>query len=310
MSGLTINSGSVSGHGYQPLDACPAITVKRAPGEVNISTGNNAPQVHAGAAGGEDILTVFQSFFHRLTPIFTWLRSVWGGRESCVEPQVSTVPSPTVQTLPASLPKTDPQESDLPDLSSKRNGAKPDDIWKGFRQGPNGNCVTVSAIKASMAKFGQSPTDIFKEVKKEGEGYRVVMRDGVTLHLSRRELAEGARSSKFVSRDQEMLKDAHFLFAVSAKRAQLENNDGYARTGFRAALHSLNDGEDEYRNGEGLLRLGLKQHITRVPVGTLAKGMVGMVNRLGHSVAVIDGVEEIYGKKGRAPRRGEAIALK
>jgi hypothetical protein len=34
-----------------------------------------------------------------------------------------------------------------------------------------------------------------------------------------------------------------------------------------------------------------------------------MVNRTGHSVAVINGIEELYGKKGGAPRRGDAIAL-
>ncbi len=161
-----------------------------------------------------------------------------------------------------------------------------------------------------MVKFGQSPTDIFKDVRKVGEGYGVVMRDGFALHLSRRELAEGAWGSKFVSRDSEMLKDAHFLFAASAKRAQLENNDGYAKESFESAVKSLNDGEDEYGPGEGLLRLGLRQHIKRVPVSELAKGVLGMVNRRGHSVAVIDGVEELFGGRGGAPKQGDAIALK
>ncbi|WDU63920.1 hypothetical protein LRS56_05180 [Pseudomonas poae] len=220
------------------------------------------------------------------------------------------IAAPLVSQLPPQPLATASIGGDLPDLSSKRNGAQSDDIWGGFRQGPGGNCVTVSAIKVAMVKFGQSPTDIFEDVQKEGDGYRVVMRDGYVLQLSKAELDTAAQRSKFVGRDKEALKDAHFLFAVSAKRAQLENNDGYAGMGFRAAIHSLNDGEDEQGPGEGLLRLGLRQHIKRVPVSELASGVLGMVNRRGHSAAVINGVEELYGKKGWPPTGGYAVALK
>jgi hypothetical protein len=209
----------------------------------------------------------------------------------------------------APLPAPTPQR--LPDLSDKRNGAKPDNIWNGFRQGPDGNCVTISAIKAAMMKFGQSPTDIFRSVQAVGDGYHVVMRDGFRLDLKKHELATAIRGSKFVlMRDPGMLKDAHFLFAVSAKRAQMENNDGRAARSFDAAVHSLNDGEDERVAGEGFLRLGLRSHMKKVSVSAFQdKSLIGMVNRSAHSVAVVDGCEEFYGRKGGPPRFGDAIAL-
>ncbi|MBT2373185.1 hypothetical protein [Pseudomonas fluorescens] len=183
-------------------------------------------------------------------------------------------------------------------------GKKPNDIWGGFRQGPDGNCVTVSAIKAAMMKFGQKPSDIFKEVKTTGGGYEVVMRDGVEVKFSDAELQMAIRGSQFMGRDQEMLKDAHFLFAASAKRAQMENNDRTAARSFNQAIKTLNDGE---YSREGLLRLGLKNHIKPVPLSDLLNGMIGTVERRGHSVAVIEGVEEDYGKRGRKPYQPHTI---
>ncbi|KTC44025.1 hypothetical protein AO262_32885 [Pseudomonas fluorescens ABAC62] len=194
-------------------------------------------------------------------------------------------------------------------MSSKRHGAKPENIWSGFRQGPDGNCMTVSAIKAAMYRFGQSPTDIFQQVTKVSEGYRVVMRDGFALTLTDRELIEGTRGSRFKGDDPGMLKDAHFLFAVSAKRAQMENNDRTASRSYQAAVRSLNDGEGESGHGESLQRLGLSKHMRTVRVRDLAAGQLGICNRDRHSVAVIDGREEYYGRRGLVPTRGFAVAL-
>ncbi|WP_177445825.1 hypothetical protein [Pseudomonas sp. ICMP 460] len=230
-----------------------------------------------------------------------------------VQPQPQPKPQPQVQ--PQVMPRVLPEPvkpgsaATIAGLSDKRNGAKPGNIWSGFRQGPDGNCVTVSAIKAAMHKFGQSPTDIYKEVKKDATGYRVTMRDDVVVTLSDRELVDGARGAKFYGEDKGMLKDAQFLFAVSAKRAQMENNDRTAGKSFSAAIRSLNDGEDESGPGEGFKRLGLQKHMRKVSVRDLANGMVGMCNRTRHSVAVINGHEELWGKEGRAPTRGDAIAL-
>ena len=186
-------------------------------------------------------------------------------------------------------------------------GNEPGNIWSGFRQGKDGNCITVAAIKAAMMRFGQKPTDIFSHVKLAGDGYNVEMRDGFKLHLSKNELAQAAKRSDFKGDGSAMLADATFLYAVSAKRAQIENNDGYASKSYGHALTSIND-SDNYR-GDGLLRLGLRNHIRETSVSNLARGQLGVVTRgvnidgkmTGHSLAVINGREEMWGKQGSHP---------
>lgn len=218
------------------------------------------------------------------------------------------LPQPPVQP---NTPHVEKQSDHIPELSTKRKGEKPKSVWDGFRQGKNGNCVTISAIKAAMEKFGQHPKSIYQSVEKTAAGYKVVMRDGFDLTLTKSELDQAIRGSNFVAMtDREMLKDAHFLFACSAKRAQIENNDGWANRSFDAAIRTLNDGEDERGPGEGFKRLGLKDHMKRVSARDFAdKSMIGMVNRRGHSVAVVDGCEENYGRKSGRPTSGKAIAL-
>lgn len=265
------------------------------------SVGNNAdPAAMLGM-----LVDLFTRFFNQLQSLL----------RTNIRPPDSTnrdlpVPPPPVPPAPDTN-VVDTHREPMRELSTKRNGAKPDNIWSGFRQGKNGNCVTISAIKAAMMKFGQSPTDIYKSVEKTMDGYKVIMRDGFELKLTKSELDRAMRGSNFVGMtDPEMLKDAHFLFACSAKRAQIENNDGWANRSFDAAIRSLNDGEDERGPGEGFKRLGLKDHMKRVPVSAFAdNSLIGMVNRRGHSVAVVDGKEEIYGRKGNRPTDGQAIAL-
>jgi hypothetical protein len=244
------------------------------------------------------------------TSLFSQLIALLADKKQKNLPDTLPLPPPIVPRVTPQLvlPKSD-AVADIPGLSNKRGGAKPDNIWSGFRQGPDGNCVTVSAIKAAMYRFGQSPMDIFKEVAKTNDGYQVLMRDGFRLTLTDSELAEGARGAKFNGPDTGMLKDAQFLFAVSAKRAQIEDNDRTAGRSYQAAIRSLNNGEDESGPGEGFLRLGLRDHMKRVPVSELARGQIGMCNRTGHSVAVINGREELWGKQGRVPTRGHAVAL-
>ncbi len=186
-------------------------------------------------------------------------------------------------------------------------GSGPGNIWSGFSQGKDGNCITVAAIKAAMMRFGQKPTDIFNQVKLTGDGYDVVMRDGFRLHLSRSELATAAQRSDFKGTDSAMLADACFLYAASAKRAQWENNDGYASRSFDAALYSINDGDSDRR--DGLRRLGLSAHIRVTDVRTLGRGQLGVVTHgvpinglmTGHSMAVINGQEEKWGAQGGHP---------
>lgn len=191
-----------------------------------------------------------------------------------------------------------------PDTSNP--GKKPDNIWSGFRQGPDGNCVTVSAIKAAMMRYGQKPTDIFKDVKALGHGYEVTMRDGFKLSLSNDEVRQAAIHAGFKGDDPAMMTDANFMYAASAKRAQMENNDGTAGRSFQAAMNSLNDGE---HSREGLDRLGLRGFYRQTTVADLRNSKVGTVEFGGHSMAVIDGRIELWGKRGGMPQSGIATVL-
>jgi hypothetical protein len=185
-------------------------------------------------------------------------------------------------------------------------GKKPDNIWSGFSQGPDGNCITVSAIKAAMMQFGQKPTDVFKEVKESGDGFDVTMRDGFKLHLSQNELQQAATHARFKGDDPAMMTDANFMYAASAKRAQIENNDGTAGRSFQAAMNSLNDGE--YAR-EGLDRLGLKGRYRPATDEDLRNSKVGTVEYGGHSMAVINGRIELWGQRGGVPQSGMATVL-
>ncbi len=186
-------------------------------------------------------------------------------------------------------------------------GKKPDNIWSGFSQGPSANCVTVSAIKAAMMHFGQKPTDIYRSVKETAKGYEVVMRDSDKVYtLTKDELRQAATYAEFKGDDPKMMTDANFMFAMSAKRAEEENNDGTAGTSFIAAMKSLNDGE---YSREGLDRLGLKGHYRPATDADLRSGKVGTVEYGGHSMAVINGRIELWGNRGGAPQSGIATIL-
>lgn len=179
-------------------------------------------------------------------------------------------------------------------------GKKPDNIWSGFSQGPDGNCVTVSSIKAAMMQFGQKPTDIYKSVKETANGYEVVMRDSDKVYkLSKDELKQAATYARFKGDDPQMITDANFLYAMSAKRAQVEGNSGspgehdrFATRSFADAMQSLNDGE---YSREGLDRLGLKGHYRPATDSDLRSSKVGTVEYGGHSMAVINGRIELWG---------------
>ena len=284
--------------------ACNEVAAGGVLASIDYASAKQVKAPHSAAAVGDN-----SAVLNTLVALFAQLISLISDKKDKV---VLPIP-PKPELKPRIIPEPDlprPEVAALiPGLSSKRNGAKPENIWSGFRQGPDGNCVTVSAIKAAMHKFGQSPTDIYKEVRRLGEGYRVTMRDDYVVTLTDRELKVGAREAKFVGPDAGMLKDAQFLFAVSAKRAQMENNDGTASRSYEAGVRSLNNGEDERGPGEGFQRLGLRKHMKRVSVRDLANGQLGMCNRTGHSVAVINGREELWGRQGKPPTHGDAIAL-
>lgn len=213
------------------------------------------------------------------------------------------------EEVPAGLPidsiPTVSPTSDVP------VGIKPANIWSGFYQGVEGNCVTVSAIKAAMMKYGQNPRGIYKSIIPTREGYTVTMRDACTVRLTHEELKKAREGSHFKGADPGLLKDATFLYAVSAKRAQMENHEFRAAAVFEAAMGTLNDGESP---GDALQRLGLYAFTRQSNVQELASGVAGTLANFGHSVAVVDGVFDDYGAKTSLRTSGwmrdDGIALK
>ncbi|AZF06231.1 hypothetical protein [Pseudomonas sp. R5-89-07] len=177
----------------------------------------------------------------------------------------------------------------------ENTGVKPNDIFQDFYQLTEGNCVTVSAIKAAMMKFGHNPHGIYTSVQATDTGYRVVMRDGFKLDITHGELEQARAGANFgAARPNDVLVNAHFLYAVSAKRAYLENNDGVANQSFATAMHSLNDGEYP---GQALRRLGLKDFVAPATLEDLRNGAIGTLASAFHSMAVVGGFIDYYGDK-------------
>lgn len=177
-------------------------------------------------------------------------------------------------------------------VSAAPIGVAPANIWSGFWQGAEGNCVTVSAIKAAMMKYGQNPSGIYKRITESPDGYTITMRDGCTVRLTHAELAAARVASRFHGMDEGLVEDAVFLYAASAKRAQLENHEFRAGTSFEAALKTLNDGEV---HGDALHRLGLYAFVRPSSVEELASGVPGTLSNSRHAVAVVDGALDLYG---------------
>lgn len=184
--------------------------------------------------------------------------------------------------------------NDARQVSDTVSGMTPEQIWDGFYQGVEGNCVTVSAIKAAIIRFWQDPQGIFRRVQVTPNGFEVVMRDSFTLQVTHDEMRQAYDASNFSGSNTQLLNYANFLYTVSAKRAQMENNDFRAGESFAAALHTLNDGEYP---GEALRRLGLFGYMRESTVEELAKGAIGTLADNGHSVAVINGELDYYGQK-------------
>ena len=186
----------------------------------------------------------------------------------------------------------------------------PKELVGGFSQKPGSmNCVTIAGIKAAMQKFG-GPNEVYLSVKKTTDGYDVKMRDqpDKTYHVTNKELEYATSRSGFRGNNQKILNDANFMYAVSAKRAQVENNDGYASRGFKAAVSSLDTWE---HTREGLNRLGLKNHVQRTTAHELARGAPGVMAQNDHVFTVLNGRMENYGTSGHRPDpRAEAFKLR
>ena len=170
----------------------------------------------------------------------------------------------------------------------------------GFRQKRGTmNCVSVAGIKAAMQRFG-GPNEIYSSVEKTRDGYDISMRDNPNriFHVTNEEIDEATRKSGFTGNNEKMLKEANFMYAVSAKRAQFENNDGRASESFSAALATLDSWEHTH---EGLYRLGLEHYVEHTSAMDLANGAPGVMASNDHVYTVLNGRKDNYGSLGYSP---------
>ncbi|WP_145994212.1 hypothetical protein [Pseudomonas sp. QC2] len=176
----------------------------------------------------------------------------------------------------------------------------PNELVSGFSQKwGTMNCVTVAGIKAAMQRFG-GPNQVYSSVEQTRDGFNIRMRDNpnLTYHVNYAELKYAAERSGFKGTNQKMLNEANFMYAVSAKRAQVENNNGYARQSFAAALNSLDSWEHTH---EGLYRLGLSNYVQQTNAQDLINGAPGVMAQDNHVVTVLNGRKDNYGTPGYRP---------
>ena len=176
----------------------------------------------------------------------------------------------------------------------------PTELVSGFSQKwGTMNCVTVAGIKAAMQRFG-GPNQVYSSVEQTRDGFNIRMRDNPnkTYHVTYAELQYAANHSGFKGTNPKMLNEANFMYAVSAKRAQYENNNGYASQSFAAAVRSLDSWE---HTPEGLDRLGLRNYVQPATAQDLIRGTPGVMDQNDHVFTVLNGRAENYGGLGYQP---------
>lgn len=174
-------------------------------------------------------------------------------------------------------------------------GVKPTDFASDFYQGDQGNCGIISAIKAAMMKFGHTPYGIYQHVQKTEEGYNIVMRDNTKVSITYSELEQAAKSSDFrASEPNDVLTNAHFLYAVSAKLALLVKKPRLTGGTFAGALDFLNRASIP---GAGFQLLGLESFMVPSKAKDFTEGTVGIISSFNHMYTVIDGMLDDYGSK-------------
>jgi hypothetical protein len=181
----------------------------------------------------------------------------------------------------------------------------PTNIFRDFYQGGSGNSVVISAIKLAMMKFGHNPHHIYKKIEATADGFNVRMRDGYKLFITHDEIRQAAAASGFIGDgSNDVLVNAQFLYAVSAKRMQLDKFYERSSETFASALQMLSSGDYP---GEALRRLGLKHQMVAASMRELRKGGTGSMYTPGHMLAVVNGHMDYYGRRVKLAGSGMAI---
>ena len=306
-----------------PRSAPRASTPPKGPHAINFARNDEkslAPNSTARGAKAEDISQVLRGVMGLFSALINDIKTLLGSLDQNStkpdkQPTNPAKPSPNPHTVSNDTPTKRVEEPSQhrtkrnaqplnPNTSGYNpevtNTYRPADLVSGFSQKRGTmNCVTIAGIKAAMQRFG-GPKEVYSSVERTKDGYDVKMRDNPnkTFRITQAELNYATQHSGFSGNNQKMLNDANFMYAVSAKRAQLENNDGYASHSFAAAVKSLDSWE---HTQEGLNRLGLKNHVQRTTARELANGAPGVMDQNNHVFTVFNGRADDYGRLGNRP---------
>lgn len=184
------------------------------------------------------------------------------------------------------------------DGNNNNQPQKWNDLITAWRQGGQGNCVSVAVIKAAMTKFGNQ---VFQSMEKLPDGsMKFLMKDGKEVQVTGAELEIAKRMCDWKNLGgSKELEYAQLCYAAIAKRA-LENRHEGART-FAQACHSLNNGEDVLYPA---LLLGLKNNIKRIDLRNLGYYEAAVTWNSGHALFSNNGKIDGYGNVTGAGRWG------
>ncbi|MDP3157962.1 MAG: hypothetical protein Q8N23_35150 [Archangium sp.] len=199
-----------------------------------------------------------------------------------------TVPAPTSGPVPGPI-------TPIP-------GGNAAQLITAFHQGKEGNCVSIAAIKAAMARFGAD--QVFTSLRRVGAGYEAVMRDGFSCRVSDAELQLATRESRMVGRNTALLDRANLLYAAMAKRAQMQGNDNRSNMSFARACESLNDGENYL---EGAKWLGLSRHVKKISPSEVSRYTAVVAASARHAVFATGTVVDHYGSSRPSSRGGATV---
>jgi len=165
-----------------------------------------------------------------------------------------------------------------------------------WRQGSEGNCVSVATIKSAMLKFGNQ---VFDRMEKTGDGgYNLTLKDGKTVSLTAAELATAGRMSSFRGSGEEA-DYAKVCYAAMAKRALENRHEG--ASSFARACQSLNNGEQiEYP----MKLLGMMQFAKKISLRELSNYNNVITWNRGHCLFASNGAVDGYGRETSASRWG------
>ncbi|MDQ7827345.1 MAG: hypothetical protein RDV48_31415 [Candidatus Eremiobacteraeota bacterium] len=177
------------------------------------------------------------------------------------------------------------------------NGTNPKkwgNLISSWRQGSEGNCVSVATIKAAMHKWGNQ---VFNKAQKNADGsYDLTLKDGKNVKVSADELKTATRMSSFRGSGEE-LDYANLCYAAMAKRALENRHEG--ASSFARACHSLNNGEQiEYP----IKLLGIQDHTKKISTRDIPNHEIAITWNSGHCLYATNGKVDGYGRE-TAPSR-------